>query len=91
MKIWFVLLFGFCYKKTFLPTRYSYLSVFSDDNGDIFAVSLLILYCSFSFVVLSSIVMTSFYILSERFSLKRKRLSDATVVSIAKWFCSTFL
>ena len=27
MKIWFVLLFGFCCKKTFfLPTRYSYLS-----------------------------------------------------------------
>ena len=37
--------------------------------------------------------MISFYILSIRFSLKRKRLSDARVTSITKkriWFCSTF-
>ena len=40
--------------------RYSYLSVLSDYNVDIFAASLLI--------ILSSIVMISFYIHSKRFS-----------------------
>ena len=42
------------------PVRYSYLSILPYDNADIFAASLLILYCSFSSFILSSIVMISF-------------------------------
>ena len=42
------------------PVRYSYLSILADDNADIFATSLLILYCSFLFLILSSIVLISF-------------------------------
>ena len=45
---------------------------------------MLILYCIFTSLTLSSIVMISFYILSERFFLKRKGLSDARVASITK-------
>ena len=66
------------------PVRYLYLSTLPDDNADIFAASLLISYCSFSSLILSSIVIISFYILSERFFLKRKGLSDAKVASITK-------
>ena len=66
------------------PVRYSYLSISPDDSADIFAACLSILYCYFSSLILSSIVMISFYIPSKRFFLKRKRLSDATVASIAK-------
>ena len=65
------------------PVRY-YLSISPDDNADIFAASPSISYCYFSSLILSSIVMISFYIPSKRFSLKQKRLSDATVASIAK-------
>ena len=62
------------------PVRYSYLSIFPEDNADIFAASLLILYYNFSSLILSSIIVfSSFYILSERFFLKREALSDATV------------
>ena len=57
--------------------RYSYLSILLDDNADIFAASLLILYYSFSSLILSSIVMSRFYILSKRFFPKREELSDA--------------
>ena len=64
--------------------RYSYLSTFLDDNADIFATSLLISYCSFSFLILSSIIIISFYILSTRFCLKPKRLSNARVESLTK-------
>ena len=45
--------------------------IFRDDNADIFAASLLISYCNFSSLIISSIVMISFYILSKRFFLKR--------------------
>ena len=47
------------------PGRYSYLSVFPDDNADIFAASLLISYYNFSSLILLSSVMIIFYILSE--------------------------
>ena len=67
----------------FFPIRYSYLSIFPDDNADIFAASPLILYFGFLCLILS-IVMTSFYILSKRFFLKHKRLSDKSVTSINK-------
>ena len=61
--------------------RYSYLSIFPDYKADIFGASLSISCCSFSSLILSSIVMISFYNLSERFSLKRKRLSDAKAIT----------
>ena len=55
------------------------LSNLPDDDAYIFAAFLLIPYCSFSSLILSSIVMISFYILSKRFFLKREELSDARV------------
>ena len=64
--------------------RYSYLSIFPDDNADIFSASLLILNCDFSSLILSSIAVIRFYILQERFVLKREGLSDTKVASIAK-------
>ena len=67
------------------PVRYSYLSIFPEDNADIFAASLLILYYNFSSLMLSSIIVfSSFYILSERFFLKREASSDAAVALITK-------
>ena len=79
-----------------LPARYLYLLIFPDDNGNIFAASLLILYCSFPSLILSPTVLISFYILSKTFFLKREILSDGRVVSITKndfglWICSTFV
>ena len=65
------------------PVRYWYLSILRENYADIFAPSLLISYCSFSSLILSSIVMINF-ILSKRFFLKREELSDARVVSITK-------
>ena len=64
--------------------RYSYLSIFPDDNADIFAAFLLRSCCNFSSLILSLIVMINFYILSKRFFLKCKELPDARVVSITK-------
>ena len=61
------------------PLRYSYLSIFPNDNTDIFAAYLLILFWNFSSLILLSIVMISFYILSQIFWLKLKDLSDARV------------
>ena len=58
--------------------------IFPNYNADIFAASLLITYCSFSSLILSSVVMISFYILSKRFFLKHEGLSDARVTSITK-------
>ena len=66
------------------PVRYSYLSIFTDDNAGVFATYLLISYCNFSYVILSSIVMISLYSLSEKFFLKHKGLSDVTVASVTK-------
>ena len=60
------------------------MSVFPDDNADIFAISQVISYCSFLSLILSSIIMISFYILSKRLFLKHKGLSDARVASIPK-------
>ena len=83
------------------PVRYSYLLILlddddDDDDDDIFAVSLLISYCSLLSLILSivSVVLISFYILCKRFFLKRKRSSNARVVSIIEkeygFACSTF-
>ena len=52
-----------------------------DDNTNILTVSLLISYCNFSSLILSWFSHGYFYILSERFFLKSKTLSDARVVS----------
>ena len=64
--------------------RYSYSSIFPDDNANFFASSLLISYCSFSSLILSSFVMIDFHIVSKRFSLKREELSDGRGISITK-------
>ena len=53
-------------------------------STDIFPASLLILYCTFSSLIISSITIISFYILSKRCFLKREKLSDTRVVSITK-------
>ena len=54
-----------------------------DDNADIFAADIcIILY--FFISNLSSIVMISFFIISARFFLKYKGLSDARVALITK-------
>ena len=66
------------------PPRYSYLSIIPEDNADIFVAFLLLSYCDFSSLVLWSVALISFYILSKRFFLKREELSDARVVSITK-------
>ena len=64
--------------------RYSYLSILSDDNADIFAVPLLILYYSILYLIFSSIVMINFYIFSKMMRLKHKGLSDGRVISLSK-------
>ena len=66
------------------PVRYSHLIIFPDDNAYILAASLLISYCPFSSLILSSIAMISCYILSEILFLKPKKLSNARVTSITK-------
>ena len=63
-----------------LSVRHSYLSIFPYDRPDSLSASLLISYCSFSSLILSSVVMISFYILFKRFFLKHKGLSDVRVV-----------
>ena len=42
--------------KSFSPIWYLYLSVFTDDNADIFPTSLLTSYCSFTSLIFSSIL-----------------------------------
>ena len=64
--------------------RYLYLSIFPDDNADIFAASRLLFYCSFSSLLLASIVMIRFYIISKRFFVKRKELFDSSIASLKK-------
>ena len=47
--------------------RCSYLSILLDDSADIFAASMLTWYSSLSFLILSSLVMISFYFHSINF------------------------
>ena len=61
--------------------RNSYLLILPDT---IFAASPLILYYSFSSLIVSSVVMITFYILLKMLCLKRKGLSDGNVVSFTK-------
>ena len=58
------------------PLRHPYLPILPDGNADIFADFLLILHCSFSCLILSSINLIIFCILSRKFF--------ASVVSITK-------
>ena len=64
------------------------MSVLLDDNADIFVGSKtkieLISYYTFLSLILSTITMTSFYIISKRFILKPKGLSDARVASVTQ-------
>ena len=66
----------------FSPVRYSYLSILP--HGDVLPISLLISCYSFSSLILTLVVMITFYILCKRLRLKGKRLSDARVVSLTK-------
>ena len=66
------------------PVGYSYLTIFPDDNADIFAASPLMSCYNFSSLILSSIVMIACYILCKRFFLKHKGWSVTRVVSITK-------
>ena len=59
----------------FSPIQYSYLTILSYDKSDVFAVSLLTLNCGFASLILSSIAVISFYVLSNRLFLKCKGLS----------------
>ena len=54
------------------PVKYSNLSTFQNDKTGIFAASLLTSYFSLSSLILSSIIIISFYIFSKRFFLERK-------------------
>ena len=81
---WTLCKFNLCYHLTsinkdniFSPVKFSYLSIFHDENDDIFVASLLILHCSILILIISSIFMVTFCILSKILHLKRKRLSDA--------------
>ena len=67
---------------------YFYFFISRENNADIFAAYQLISYCSLSSLILLPIAMVSFYILSERFFLKRKDLSHARVASVSKKECS---
>ena len=70
----------------FYYLRYSDLPILPDDNSNIFAAFHLISYCSCSSLILSSVVMISFYIIFKKLFSKRKGLLDARVrvVSITK-------
>ena len=64
--------------------RYSYLSILPDDNTDTFAACVLMSYCSVSSLLLSSIIMIDFYILSKRSFLKHQGSSDGRLPSIIR-------
>ena len=69
--------------------RHLYLMIASSN----LAASLLILYRSFSSLILSSALWSLFHVLSKRLYRKRNGLSDARVVSLPQkriWLCSTF-
>ena len=93
-----VLTFLTCLKEVFKrgtniasPVRYSHLPTLPDDNAAVFDASVLMSYCNFSSLILSSIVLINFYILSKRFFMKHERLSDVRVASITEkiWLCCT--
>ena len=81
MKLVFSIIVLWSYGNISLLVKNSYLSIFLVDYADIFVASLLILCSTFSSLILSSIVIISFYILSKKLFMKREELSDTRVVS----------
>ena len=67
------------------PVRNSFLSNIPDYRADTFAASLLISFCNFSALILSSSIMIKFYIVSIWFFLKHKELSDGGVVKTTNY------
>ena len=67
------------------PEKYLYFSIFPDHRAEFFVVSMSISYCSFSSLILSSIVMISFHILCKRLFSKHKGLSDARIASAKRF------
>ena len=72
----------FCFSQNFANGEYIHLAC--PITRLRFADSLLITYSSFPSLILSSVVMISFYFLRKRFFLKRERLSDPRLASISK-------
>ena len=67
-----------------LSSSHIYSSILPDNNAYIFADALLILYCNFSFSIISSIAMPTLYTYSHRFFREHNILSDGRVVSMTK-------
>ena len=67
-----------------LSSSHIYSSILPDNNAYIFANALLILYCNFSFSIISSIAMPTLYTYSHRFFREHNILSDGRVVSMTK-------
>ena len=79
------------------PVRYQCLSILLDENADIFAVALLMLYCNFSSMISSSIVNITLYTDPNSFFRKCNGLPDGRVLSMVKMnmvlqciFCKAF-
>ena len=70
------------------PVRYPYISSLPDDNVNIFGAFLLISYCSFSFLISSSITMASFYDLPQTLKIIECKNSINHYNRI--WFSKTF-
>ena len=62
----------------------NYLSILPDDNANIFAAALLMLFCNFSPLIFSLIVMTTLYTPYNTIFRKQKTLSEGRVVSKTK-------
>ena len=77
-----------------LPVRYSYLLNLLYHNSNVLCyfsvnfwfllIKFLFIFCSFSSLIFSSIIMIKFYILSKIFFFKREGSSDARVLSVTK-------
>ena len=74
-----------------LHVGYSYLSVLSDEYADVFATSLLMLYGSFSPLILSLVVIIGFYIVFKRFFDERVVSSTKIEYGFAVHFCKDSL
>ena len=90
--IYIILLWSEC--SISLPVRYSYLLNLPYDNANVLyyfsvnfwflLIKFLFIFCSFSSLIFSSIIMIKFYILSKIFFFKREGSSDARVLSVTK-------
>ena len=74
-----------------LHVGYSHLSVLLDEYADVFAASLLMLYGSFSPLILSLVVIIGFYIFFKRFFDERVVSSTKIEYSFAVHFCKDSL